>query len=152
MFECGDVVRARDHRKVTADQPVRAEVMSLGLAQADATWADTQPLRTSWRPVNPLAGEAPSDEVKMTVCEISQRRRSKGSERVALAIRHDIVRATRGRPLQWILVRDIAQRLGLADEVVEAAVEAAIERGWFIGKGDPLHSVSLALTEMQGLS
>jgi hypothetical protein len=75
-----------------------------------------------------------------------------GSERAAIAIREDIVRVTRGRPNQWVAVHEIAGRLGLATEVVETAVQRAIDDGWFVGDGAPLHSVRLSAGSLQQLS
>ncbi|MPZ30895.1 MAG: hypothetical protein GEV13_07835 [Rhodospirillales bacterium] len=60
-------------------------------------------------------------------------------------MREDLVRVTRGRPCHWVTVRDIAQRLGLGDEVGEAAVRRAIEQGWFVADGEPPHSVRLSV-------
>ena len=81
-----------------------------------------------------------------------QHRRPKGSERAAIAIRDDVVRVTRGRPKCWVSVHEIAQRLGLDDQIVDPAVQFAIDRGWLIGDGYPPHSVRLAVTSMQELS
>ena len=58
------------------------------------------------------------------------------------------MRVTRGRPKYWVSVHEIAQRLGLNDDVVDAAVQSAIERGWFVGDGHPPHSVRLAMTSL----
>jgi hypothetical protein len=88
----------------------------------------------------------------MTVQEVIRDRRPKGSERAAVAIRADIVRVTRGRPTHWVVVHDIAQRLGLDEEVVEAAVQHAIDLGWFVGDGNPPHSVRLSMASTQQLS
>jgi len=78
--------------------------------------------------------------------------RPKGSEHAAIAIRDDVMRVTRGRPNSWVSVHEIAQRLGLDDQVVDPAVRFAIDRGWLIGDGYPPHSVRLAFTSMQELS
>lgn len=77
---------------------------------------------------------------------------SKGSERAAIAIHDDVVRVTRGRPMCWVPVHEVARRLGLDDEVAQAAVHLAIESGWFVGDGEPPHSVRLAASRMQQLS
>jgi hypothetical protein len=77
---------------------------------------------------------------------------SKGSERAAIAIRDDIVRVTGGRPSQWVTVHEIAERLGLADEVVGSAVQRAIDSGWCVGDGAPPHSVRLSMSSLQQLS
>lgn len=60
-------------------------------------------------------------------------------------MREDVARVTRGRACHWVTVHDIAQRLGLGDDVSEAAVRRAIERGWFVADGDPPHSVRLTV-------
>ncbi len=75
---------------------------------------------------------------------MDHREYKQGSERAAVAIRDDIVRVTGGRPMRWVTVHDIAHRLGLDDDVVEVAVQRAIDRGWFVGDGDPPHSVRLS--------
>jgi hypothetical protein len=74
---------------------------------------------------------------------------SRGSERAAIAIREDIVRVTRGRPTHWVAVHEIAERLGLAPEVVDTAVQRAINDGWFVGDGAPAHSVRLSAGFLQ---
>jgi hypothetical protein len=65
--------------------------------------------------------------------------------RTARAMREDVARVTRGRACHWVSVHDIAQRLGLGDEVSDAAVRCAIEQGWFIADGEPPHSVRLSV-------
>ena len=75
--------------------------------------------------------------------------RPKFSERTASALHDDVVRVTRGRPKYWVSVHEIAQRLGLDDNVVDAAVQSTIESGWLVGDGHPPHSVRLAMTSMQ---
>ena len=67
------------------------------------------------------------------------------TDRTARAMRDDVVRVARGRPCHWVTVHDIAQRLGLDDEVSEAAVRRAIEQGWFVADSDPPHSVRLSV-------
>ncbi|MPZ34933.1 MAG: hypothetical protein GEV13_28820 [Rhodospirillales bacterium] len=81
-----------------------------------------------------------------------QHGRPEGSEHVAIAARDDVVRVTRGRPNCWVSVHEIARRLALDDQVVERAVDLAIDRGWLVGDGYPPHSVRLAATSMQELS
>jgi len=76
----------------------------------------------------------------------------KGSERAATAIRDDILRVTRGRPTQWVMVDDVAHRLGLDEDVAVAAVQRAIARGWFIADGNPPHSVRLAVASRRQAS
>jgi hypothetical protein len=78
-----------------------------------------------------------------------RQRRPKVSERTAIAIRDDVMRVTRAQPKYWVSVHEIAQRLGLDDDVVDAAVQSAIEHGWFVGDGHPPHSVRLAMTSLQ---
>jgi hypothetical protein len=75
--------------------------------------------------------------------------RPKVSERTAIALRDNVVRVTRGRAKYWVSVHEIAQRLGLDDDVVDAAVQSTIERGWLVGDGHPPHSVRLAMTSLQ---
>jgi hypothetical protein len=65
-------------------------------------------------------------------------------DRAALAVHAAVERQSRGRPVQWVMVCDIASSLGLDDDVLEAAVARAIEKGWLIGEGEPPHSVCLA--------
>lgn len=67
------------------------------------------------------------------------------TDRTACAMHEDVVRVARGRPCHWVTVHDIAQRLRLDDEVTDAAVRRAIERGWFVADGDPPHSVRLSV-------
>jgi hypothetical protein len=67
------------------------------------------------------------------------------TDRTARAMRDDVVRVAKGRPCHWVTVHGIAQRLGLDDEVSEAAVRRAIERGWFIADSDPPYSVRLSV-------
>jgi hypothetical protein len=81
-----------------------------------------------------------------------QHGRPSGSEHVAIAIRDDIVRVTRGRANCWLSVHEIAGRLGLDDQIVDRAVQLSIERGWLVGDDYPPHSVRLAVTSMQELS
>lgn len=75
-----------------------------------------------------------------------------GSERAAIAIREDVARVTRGRPMLWVHVHEVAHRLGLADEVAEAAVQLGIENGWFVADGEPTECVRLTADPMQHLS
>jgi hypothetical protein len=65
-------------------------------------------------------------------------------EWAASAIRDDIVRVTRGRPMHWVVVQEVAHRLGLEENVVKAAVQSAIEKGWLVGDGTPPDSVRLS--------
>jgi hypothetical protein len=81
-----------------------------------------------------------------------QHGRPNGSEHVAIAIRDDVVRVTRGRPNCWLSVHEIAGRLGIDDQIVDQAVQLSIERGWLVGDDYPPHSVRLAVTSMQELS
>jgi hypothetical protein len=67
------------------------------------------------------------------------------TDRAARAMREDVVRVAKGRPCHWVTVHDIAQRLGLDDEVSEAAVRRAIEQGWFVADSDPPYSVRLSV-------
>ena len=66
-------------------------------------------------------------------------------DRMAHAMHDDVMRVTRGRPCHWVTVYDVAQRLGLADDVSDAVVRRAIEQGWFIADGEPPHSVRLSV-------
>jgi hypothetical protein len=65
--------------------------------------------------------------------------KSQRDERAAIAIRDDVVRVTRGRPTQWVAVHEVAERLGLPNDVVELAVRRAIDSGWVCGNGEPPH-------------
>jgi hypothetical protein len=67
------------------------------------------------------------------------------TDRAASAMHEDVVRVARGRPCHWVTVHDIAQRLGLDDDVSDAAVRRAIERGWFVADSDPPYSVRLTV-------
>ena len=69
--------------------------------------------------------------------------KSQRDERAAIAIRDDVVRVTRGRPTRWVAVHEVAERLGLPNDVVELAVRRAIDSGWVVGDGEPPHSVRL---------
>jgi len=55
-----------------------------------------------------------------------------------------VKRLQRGRPMHWVMVRDVGASLGLEDEALDAAVKQAIDKGLLISKGDPPHSVCLA--------
>lgn len=66
-------------------------------------------------------------------------------DRTACAMRADVVRIAKGRPCHWVTVHDIAERLGIEDDVSDAAVRRAIEQGWFVADGDPPHSVRLSV-------
>jgi len=67
------------------------------------------------------------------------------TDQTARAMREDVVRVAKGRPCHWVTVHDIAQRLGLDDDVSDAAVRRAIEQGWFVADSDPPHSVRLSV-------
>lgn len=67
---------------------------------------------------------------------------------MAHAMHDDVVRVSRGRPCHWVTVRDVVQRLGLADDLGDAAVRRAIELGWFIADGEPPHSVRLSVVAL----
>jgi len=69
---------------------------------------------------------------------------SQDAEPAARAMRDDVMRVSRGRPCHWVTIHEVAQRLGLEDEAAEAAVQKAIEQGWFVADGDPPHSVRLS--------
>jgi hypothetical protein len=75
--------------------------------------------------------------------------RSEDADRAARAMRADVVRVSRGRPCHWVTVHEVAQRLGLDDEIAEAAVQRAIAQGWFVADGDPPHSVRLSAVAVQ---
>ena len=78
-----------------------------------------------------------------------QHRQFKTSERAIAAIHDDIRRVTGGRNMHWIMVHDIAERLGLDNNMVDAAVRAAIDRGWLVGDADPPDSVRLSASSIQ---
>jgi ribosomal protein S25 len=69
------------------------------------------------------------------------------ADQAARAMRDDIVRVTGGRVVQWVTIHDIAHRLGLDDDVAEAAVRQAVEHGWVVTDGEPPHSVRLSTTQ-----
>jgi hypothetical protein len=48
-----------------------------------------------------------------------------------------------------VSIHDIAGRLGLTDELAEAAVGQAIEQGWLVADGEPPHSVRLSAVALQ---
>jgi hypothetical protein len=75
--------------------------------------------------------------------------RTEEAERAARAMREDVMRVSRGRPCHWVTVHEVAQRLDLDDKASEAAVQCAIEHGWFIADGDPPHSVRLSAVATQ---
>jgi hypothetical protein len=74
------------------------------------------------------------------------------SERTALAVRDDVMRRTRGQPLHWVMVHDIAEHLGLDDDVLQVAIRHAIDEGWIGGEGEPVRSVCLPPDPLQQLS
>jgi hypothetical protein len=82
---------------------------------------------------------------------VIKQRQFKRSERAASVLRDDVLRVTRGQTMRWVAVHDLAHRLGFEDDVMEAAVRSAIERGWFVGDGDPPHSVRLSTGLIQAL-
>lgn len=65
------------------------------------------------------------------------------SLRTISAVLEDVQRTTNGQPTHWVGVHDIATRLHLEDDVVEAAARFAIEKGYLVASGTPAHSVSL---------
>jgi hypothetical protein len=66
------------------------------------------------------------------------------ADQAARAMRDDIARVTGGRSVQWVTIHDIAHRLGLDDDVADAAVRQAVEHGWVVADGEPPHSVRLS--------
>jgi hypothetical protein len=71
------------------------------------------------------------------------------AELAMAAVRDDVLRVTRGRPMHWVAVHEIAQRLGLKNDVIETAVHLAIAKGWLVGDGEPPHSVRLTMSSIQ---
>ena len=65
------------------------------------------------------------------------------ADRAAQAMRDDVGRVAKGRVCHWVAVHEIAQRLGLTDDVADAAVKRAIEQGWFVADAEPPYSVRL---------
>jgi len=65
------------------------------------------------------------------------------SLRTISAVLDDVQRTTKGRPKHWVVVNDIASRLHLENEVVEAAARFAVNKGYLVASGTPTHSVSL---------
>lgn len=77
---------------------------------------------------------------------------STGLERAAHAICDDVVRRTGGERLHWVMLREVAERLGLDDDVAQVAVRHAIEEGWLTGEGEPVRTVCLPPSPLQQLS
>jgi hypothetical protein len=75
--------------------------------------------------------------------------RTEDAERAACAMREDVTRVSRGRPCHWVTVHEVAQRLGLNDEATDAAVQCAMEHGWFVADGNPPHSIRLSAVTTQ---
>lgn len=71
------------------------------------------------------------------------------ADRAAQAMRDDVARVARGRLCHWVVVHDIAQRLGLDDDLAEAGVRRAIEQGWFVADAEPPYSVRLGAVAAQ---
>jgi hypothetical protein len=46
--------------------------------------------------------------------------------------------------MHWVMVGDLGTALGLHEEVLDAAVQQAIAKGWLIGEGKPPHSVCIS--------
>jgi ribosomal protein S25 len=67
----------------------------------------------------------------------------------ARAMRDDVVRVTGARTIQWVTIHEIAQRLGLDDDVADAAVRRGLEQGWFVADGEPPYSLRLSTAAMQ---
>lgn len=109
--------------------------------------------RVKARPEFPhCSGAGLSLRVARNVCIWRRTAGMTGSERIAVAIRDDVLRVTRGRPTLWVQVDDVAHRLGLDHAVAAAAVQWAIDSGWFVGDGEPPHSVRLRVSSLQQLS
>jgi hypothetical protein len=61
----------------------------------------------------------------------------------ARALCVELARVTRGKPLQWRMVRLIGPAIGEDEVAVDAAIAHAVERGWLIAAGSPAHSICL---------
>ena len=68
--------------------------------------------------------------------------RLKGSTTVEVMI-EDISLATKGRHMRWVMVDEIAQRLRLDQDAIDAAIRLAEANGLLIAEGTPVHSVCL---------
>ena len=66
--------------------------------------------------------------------------RTEEAERAACAMREDVMRVSRGRPCHWITVHEVASGWAFDDGTSEAAVQRAMEHGWFVADGNPPHS------------
>ena len=64
-------------------------------------------------------------------------------------MREDVTRVSRGRPCHWVTVHEVAQRLGLNDEATDAAIQCAMEHGWFVADANPPHSIRLSAVAPQ---
>lgn len=59
------------------------------------------------------------------------------------AMIEDISLATKGRHMRWVMVDEVAQRLRLDQDTVDAAIRLAEAKGLLIAEGTPVHSVCL---------
>ena len=55
----------------------------------------------------------------------------------------DIRHATGGRHMRWVMVDEVARRLGLDDAAVDAAIRQAEVKGLLVAEGSPPHSICL---------
>jgi DNA-binding MarR family transcriptional regulator len=55
----------------------------------------------------------------------------------------DIRHATGGRHMRWVMVDEVARRLGLDDAAVDAAIRQAEAKGLLVAEGSPPHSICL---------
>ena len=60
----------------------------------------------------------------------------------ARALCVELARVTRGKPLQWQMVRLIGPTLGQDEAAGDAAITYAVDHGWLLAAGNPAHSIS----------
>lgn len=68
---------------------------------------------------------------------------SSRSDRLATDVHAAVEGYSRGRQMHWMMVHDLAVRLGVEDNELQPAIRRGIEKGWLI-EGDPPHSICLA--------
>jgi hypothetical protein len=62
----------------------------------------------------------------------------------AQALATEVEVRSRGLHMHWVVVDDLAPTLGLDGEVLQAAIDHAIHKGWLIGEGNPTQRVCIA--------
>jgi hypothetical protein len=64
-------------------------------------------------------------------------------ETLARRIVADVAHATADRPIVWVQLEDIAQRIKVTLPAVETGAKAAVDWGWLSSEGSPPHAVCL---------